>query len=316
VSTSSRPIANGSASALARVRWKGEETFRTLSYYFSIRWNAEAAGEHVRRTLGNFVAPRDPSEYAEPRTPGLPPQYSIVKSGRTYTLFFGDGTLRSNNRLGVVLGRLFWHVNQHTIRRTGDFLLIHAGAVSTPGGEGILLPARSGGGKTTLTTALVRAGFQYLSDDAAPVDPVTGTLYPYPKAISLKEGPVPVFPDLYASRKRADWVDGHWIRPTDIRPGAVGGPCRIRFVVAHEYRPGAPTHVAPLTAAQGAMELLNNALNLFFYRSRALPLVADVARGARSYRMISGDLDDAVRAITELTNGRPERGNPGRLAKG
>jgi hypothetical protein len=306
----------GSAPALDRVRWKGEQAFRVLSYYFLIRWNVEEAEEHIRNSLGDFAIPQDPAETeigdSLRRAVGLPLRYSIVKSRSTaypYNLLFGggeyaSGELMAGKKLGALLGMLFWHVNQFAIRQTGDFVLIHAGAVSTPAGEGMLLPARSGGGKTTLTTALVRAGFQYLSDDAAPIDPISGTLYPYPKPISLRDGNAPVFPDLHQSEKRANGVTGVWLRPGHIRPGAVGGPCRIRFVVAHQYRPGAPTEITRVTPAEGAMDLLNNSLNFPRYRSRALPLVADIVREARSYHLVSGRIEEAVRAITELTDGR------------
>jgi len=42
-------------------------------------------------------------------------------------------------------------------------------------------------------------------------------------------------------------------------------------------------------------------MNLPRYRARALPLVAAVVRRARSYRLVSGDLQEAVSAITELS---------------
>lgn len=302
--------------ALDRVRWKGRQAFRVLSYYFLIRWNVEKVEDLVRNSLGDFAVEPDLAETeigdGLRRSAGLPIQYSILKSRSTahpYSLFFGGGEhggdeLMASNLLADVLGKLFWHVNQFAIRQTGDFVLIHAGAVSTPAGEGMLLPAHSGGGKTTLTTALVRSGFQYLSDDAAPVDPISRTLYPYPKPISLKDRHDPVFPDLHPSGKRTDWVSALWIRPGQIRPGAVGEPCRIRFVVGYQYRPGAPTEISPVTPAEGAMDLLNNSLNFPRYRARLLPLVADIAREARSYRLVSGDLDEAVRAITAVTDGR------------
>jgi Uncharacterised nucleotidyltransferase len=44
-------------------------------------------------------------------------------------------------------------------------LLMHAGCVSTPEGEGILLIADSGGGKTTTTLTMATFGFHFLSDD-------------------------------------------------------------------------------------------------------------------------------------------------------
>jgi hypothetical protein len=142
----------------------------------------------------------------------------------------------------------------------------------------------------------------YLSDEGGAVDPISHKLYPYPRALQLKPGHADVFPDLYGESNGSDWVEGSkFIHPSDIRPGAVGSPCPIRFVIAHEYRRDTPTELTPLTPAQGVMELLTNSLNLPRYRSRALPLVAQVARRARCYRLASGNLDEAVRTIIALT---------------
>jgi hypothetical protein len=290
---------------LDRIRWKGEESFRVLSYYFSVRWNVQAAGDRLRYALGDFIVQPDPEETPEIWAPGLPPLYSIVEhrsASDRYHLLYGEGTMFSSDVLEDLMAQFFWHVNTQTIRSSHDFLLIHAGSVSTPAGDGVLLPARSGGGKTTLVTALVRAGFSYLSDEGGAVDPVSRKLYPYHRALTLKEGHAKVFPELYGSVNGSSGFGGQkWIHPADIRPGAVGVPCRIRFVIAHQYQPEATTHVIPITPAQAAMELLTNSLNLPRYRSRALPLVADVVRRARSFRMVSGNLDEAVQAIVDLT---------------
>jgi hypothetical protein len=277
-----------------------------LSYYFSVRWSLEAAGEYIRHVLGDFAVPRDPDEYNYIWTPGLPPQYSIVRrrSGKLrYRLIYGDAVMQTAYTLNDLLAHLVWHISSQVIRQTGDFLLIHAGAVSTSAGEGVLLPAPSGHGKTTLTTALVRAGFLYLSDEAGAIDPISRRLYPYQRPLILKDGHAKVFPDLYRNANGSAPAGAGMChaRPEALRPEAKGGPCRIRFVVAHQYRRGAPTQITPLTPAQGAMELLNNALNLPRYGSRALPLVADVVRRARNYHLVSGDLDEAVQAITDVT---------------
>lgn len=281
-----------------------------LSYYFSVRWNVEGAGDRIRYALGDFAVPPDPAERPDVFASGLPPQYSIVARRRSeehpYHLLYGEDIMMSSDTLGTLVTNMFWHINAQTLRQSSDFLLIHAGSVSTPAGEGVLLPAQSGGGKTTLVTGLVLAGFLYFSDEGGAVDPVSRMLYPYPRALTLKAGHSQVFPDLCERVNGFDWSEGsRWIHPTDIRPGSVGSrPCPIRFVIAPEYRAGAATELTPLTPAQGAMALLTNSLNLPRYRSRALPLVADVARRARCYRMVSGDLDEAVQAIIDLTSRR------------
>jgi len=299
---------------LDRIRWKGEEYFRMLSCYFSVRWNFPQAQEMVRRTLWHLIVERDPDEHAFYAMPGLPPQYSIVKR-RTpvgqFHVVVEDKLVATNRQLGFVIGQLLWHVNGQALRRSGDFLIIHAGAVCSPQVEGVLMPATTGSGKTTLTTGLVRAGFSYLSDEAGCIDPVSGMLYPYPRPLSFKLGNDLVFPDLYEGDNGwgKNWGERH-ISPTEMGPFPIGGPCPIRYVIAPKYVKGIRTELTPLSHVDGAMELLGNAFNLSLYGRRALPVVAGVVRRAKSYRLVSGDLEGAVRAITRLTSRRKRGASP------
>ena len=299
---------------LERVRWKGEATYRVLSYYFGVRWNSAPIGDYVRSVLEPFAVPPDPREQRNPPTPGTPPTYFLVdrrvSDGARYRLLYGDdrafATMIQSPQRADILQHLFWNINSESTRRTGDLLLIHAGAVLTPAGDGLLLPAPSGSGKTTLVAGLVRQGFGYLSDEAGAIDPVTGRLHPYPKALALKGAPSELFPELKAGNGRRDLLPGIWhVRAQDIRPGSVGGPSEVRFVVAPRYRRGARTELSSMSRAAGVVELGDNTMNLLFYRSRALTLLARVVARARCYRLEFGDLVEGVQAIERLTRGRP-----------
>jgi hypothetical protein len=299
-STTADPLAE-----LEGVRWHGEVTYRVLSYYFSVRWNWVEGGKYVRRVLETFAVRPDPAEERNPPTPGLPARYSIVARGRgrerRYKLFYADGRMLSSPEGSNLLERFFWHVNAETIRRTGDFLLIHAGAVSTPAGEGVLIVGGSGSGKTTLTAGLVRRGFAYLSDDAGAIDPVTHRLYPYPKALSVKEGHPDLFPEWATSGVAGLPRNERHVLAEDIRPGCVSSPCDVRFVIAYRYEKGIETTLAPITPAIGILELSRNALNLPVYGSRGMTLLAEVAREAKHSMLVSGSLGDAVESVAELT---------------
>jgi len=285
---------------------RGGSTFRVLSYYFELDWDWPGVGQYVTHVLGHFEVPPDPSEQRNPPTPGLPVRYRLVDEGPgtedRFRLYHGEATKIGSDSASEVLFHLFWHVNSEAIRLTGDFLLIHAGAVRTPGGQGIVLPGPSGAGKTTLVAALVRGGFAYLSEEAAAIDPVERKLYPYPRAFTMKRELTELFPDIQIPPARTGWVNGQiHLRAEDLRADSLGSPCDVGFIIAPRYLEGAPTEVTPMTPAEAVVELGRNALNLSVYGSRALPVFGDVARGARSYRMVSGDLDDAVRTVRALT---------------
>jgi hypothetical protein len=65
-----------------------------------------------------------------------------------------------------------------------DRIFIHAGAVSWSG-KGIILPANSFRGKTTLVSELVKLGAIYYSDEYAVIDG-DGNLHPFAKMLSLR----------------------------------------------------------------------------------------------------------------------------------
>ncbi|MGH2572302.1 MAG: hypothetical protein ACRDGU_02240 [Actinomycetota bacterium] len=296
-----------SKARLQRIRWQGESSFRVLSYYCTVRWNRSQLGNYILKVLGGFAVDHDPNEFRNPPTPGYPPRYSVLDLGtpkdkRRYRLLFGDEVMITGSHPGDVLTHLFWHINSETFQKTGNFLLVHAGAVATPAGEGILLPADSGSGKSTLTAALVQAGFRYLSDEAGAIDPVTRRLYPYPKALSFKKSQSDVFADLRRKFDGSRLLKRQWhLRAEDLRPEALGGPCQVRYVIAPQYEAGADIRVTPMSRAEASVELARCALNLRVYRERALPLLADVSRGARAYRLRLGDLREAVEAVAGIT---------------
>jgi hypothetical protein len=153
----------------------GDAYFRVLGYSFALRWNAEELGIPATKVLAPFRAPPDPDdEEGSPLACSAP--YSLLLGPgepAAFRVFHGDAVLIEGAEANAVLPYFFWHVGLQAARRTGSYLLVHAGAVSSPFGDGLVLPGSSGAGKTTLVAALVRAGFGYLSDETAPLDPVS-----------------------------------------------------------------------------------------------------------------------------------------------
>jgi hypothetical protein len=293
---------------LEEIRWKAQVYFRCLGYYFSVRWNRKQLGDAVQHVLGVFSVAEDWEERRNPPTPGLPHEYSLIDRGTgsepRFELLYGDYVIKTGAAHADVLDHLFTHVNGEVFRRTGHFLMVHAGAVVSPTGEGVIFPGGSGFGKTTLVAALVQDGFGYLSDEVAAIDPVRRRLYPFPKTLNLKEGSFGLFPELRAQAGRLPFIRHQWhLRPDDIRAGAVAGPCSMRYVVFPRYEPGASTAVMPVSRASAVRDLMPGIFNLSMYGARALELLSDAVSSARSYRLVTGDLAAARAAVAALTSG-------------
>jgi HprK-related kinase A len=72
------------------------------------------------------------------------------------------------------------------------YLLLHAGAVERDG-RALLLTGASGAGKSTLSALLGEAGWRFMGDEFALLNPETGLVHPFPRAISLKNQSLALF---------------------------------------------------------------------------------------------------------------------------
>ena len=80
--------------------------------------------------------------------------------------------------LQMALGQRFW-------------LLLHAATVEKDG-RALILTGESGAGKSTLAALLGERGWRLMGDEFALLDPASGRLHAFPRAISLKNGAIDV----------------------------------------------------------------------------------------------------------------------------
>jgi hypothetical protein len=278
--------------------------FDVLDHRFVVTWNFARAGADIDAVLGPFRIDV-PTSHAGLAT------YALVDHRADATMRFDltyeGAVLWAGMHPADVLDHLFWHVNAEAFGRETARLLIHAGAVTTPAGSAVLLPATSGSGKSTLVTGLVhRAGFGLLSDEAAVVDPSTLLVSPYPKAVTLKGGLEGIIPELaelrdtVADRGRRQWH----LRADDIRPGSLADqPAPVSLVVFHRYAAGASTEVEQLTRAQTTVDLAKNTMNLKTFGRSGLATLAALTESAPGHRVTSSSLDDSIAVILDLAGG-------------
>ncbi|MGH2794542.1 MAG: hypothetical protein ACRDKG_09580, partial [Actinomycetota bacterium] len=232
--------------------------------------------------------------------------YRLEDGDRRSLLTLDDQVLLKNARRGNTFQHLVWHLMNNAVARAPDVLVVHAGVVVAPNGNAVVLPAASGGGKTTLTAALVRAGFDYLSDEMMAVDPTTLRVVPVPRSLFVKPGTFEALgmePPALSPEARS-FVDGAVpVTPDDLRPGSLGSPAAVRTVIAPRYVAGSPTRIERVTRAAGLTHLASQAFNLQeFGGPDGVRLLGEVARGASCYRLELGPLDEAVAAVSEAAS--------------
>lgn len=200
-----------------------------------------------------------------------------------------------------VLGYLIWHVNAQatTRRQMPDHVLLHA-AAATRSGRAVVLAAPMESGKTTTVSGLVRAGWGYLTDEAAAVRLDDLHVEPWHKSLAVDDGSWAVLPEL--AEHDAGGIPTQWQVPVSRIPGAqLADRTPIGWVVLPRYVKGASTSLDAVSPASALVEL---AASTFQFREapvRHLDALADLVRAVDSYRLTVGSLDEAVETLTRMT---------------
>lgn len=107
------------------------------------------------------------------------------------------------------------------MERVSAFTVLHAATLASTQGA-LAVSGTSGAGKTTLTLALLEAGWSYYSDDFCPVHRKTGLVHPFPRSLWVRP------PGQKTSHQRT----GKVLFPVEGQGFSIGGPPRpLRWLV-------------------------------------------------------------------------------------
>lgn len=279
----------------------GEALYSSLDYRFAFEWDEHELGVLGCRLLDEFA------ERVAPRTPGFAPLTRYVAStesrakGPWYTLRVDAEIVTGAPRPEPIAEQLMWRSSATVIEECEAFLPVHAGAVSTPDGDGVLVLGDSGAGKTTLVGALVQEGYGFLSDEAGVIDPADGTLHPWPRPLGFMLGTQQLARFAGVVEQGFPGRDGsRIILAGQLRLDPIGPRCPVREIVDYRFRAGAETAIRTLSSGEAVVAMGRSAPGLRRHGQSGLRLIAGLAEGARKHSLISGELDQAVRALREL----------------
>jgi hypothetical protein len=163
------------------------------------------------------------------------------------------------------------------------------------------LPGASGAGKTSLVAGLVREGWSYLSDEAAPIDPETMLVEAYPKPLSIKPGMFAGSAELLDPDRSWPISSSEWlIDPERVRIGCLADPSLIRLIVMLERDPRRSAQATALTKADAVVRLAEHVSNRAVWGGAAVATLGRVAAGAESFVLRTARPEDALRAVREL----------------
>lgn len=194
---------------------------------------------------------------------------------------------------------------QRALESSRDTIALHA-AVVARGDTGLLLCGPSGVGKSSLTLALLDHGWDYLSDDFAPIAVESGRVLPVPKPIHSKDPAV--WERLLERWQPPDWVPA----PTRscLVPATVWHvmeePVEARVIVFPHFDPFATPSTRPMTAAEATARCGANLHGLSRLDRRALGVVARLGSAARSCELVYGSSAEALAMVDQMVTDNAE----------
>ena len=211
------------------------------------------------------------------------------KSGRC-ELYHVDRVI-ADGPASEVFGAFEHMVRLRFAQNSPTHFFLHAGAVAYQG-AGIVIPGASFSGKTTLVSALVRAGAEYYTDENAVLDG-QGLLHPYPKPLGVRE------------------VPGEWTQTAQTVDdlGGVGGtePVPVRLVVVSEYRPGAGWEPVTLSPADTVLTLMQFTVGGLDRPADSMQVMRRAAEGVTALKGDRGDADAVAAELMDRIRGpQPE----------
>ncbi len=155
------------------------------------------------------------------------------------------------DELGDAVRSLHHTLIKRFIDSRSDLVWIHAGAV-TFGGEALLLVAPTGHGKSTLVGEFLDWGCSYLSDDVAPIDPISWGVLPFPVSPWKR----------VSSQARVPAERLHEVPkvPVQLLPTAIGmgrAPLRQIYFLCHDERLETNS-IAPCSPAAMVLQMARN----------------------------------------------------------
>jgi len=222
---------------------------------------------------------------------GRPPKVSLWQGDKQ--LYFGD----SKHALAYIL------INEMIYRFIVDHkadLAIHSAALSRKN-TGILIPGKSGTGKSTLAAWLTSKGFNYLTDELVFLSN-NGVIKPLTRPISLHSDAVSVLDDLVGLDKERILAGQRGIMVPHRVLNTNHVPCtpvlsRILFL---DYQHGFGVELKKLSSAKSCFKLIECHVNARNMPDHGFGQLAALTRQTESYQLTYGGFDgllDTLRPI-------------------
>ncbi len=179
-----------------------------------------------------------------------------------------------------------------------ELYFLHA-AVLARNGSAFLFPAPAGSGKSTLAWALLKRGFEYLSDELAPLNLENLEVLPFPRPLCLKEDP-PSGHEITTptvTTERAIYISAAHL------PASKTSPIKVEAIFFPRYDPqhldGEPNRVS---TARATSRIYVNCLNALAHPENGLEGAESIALRVPCFELSTADLENACGGVGSVVD--------------
>lgn len=187
---------------------------------------------------------------------------------RPSVMVAGDYMLPGAAPLSLAHGLLAAEMGMNLQMALGEkrYLLLHASSVERDG-RIVLMTGESGAGKSTLAALLGERGWRLMGDEFALIDPATGLAHAFPRAISLKNGAIPLIEAIVNPARLGPVLEAtpkgriRHLRPNAEALATMDRPGRPALILFPRYGADFAPEVRPVGTAETFVRLTQASTN-------------------------------------------------------
>ncbi len=243
-------------------------------------------------------------EYSGP--PVHPPHFTYrlsadQENGRL-RLYVGD-RLESEMTAAEMAVYLINQTCYHLAYHSCGGVLLHAALLSRAG-KGILLPGKTGQGKSTLAAWLIHQGFDYLTDELVYIPDGSSECHGLTRPLNLKSGARPLLQTVFGlpEENPTIWRSSN----VDLIPPELLGPVQVlreaplHTILFPNFQPQATFELQPLSRAQAGLALMQCLINARNLPEHGFPEITRLSRQVPAYRITYPGFDPLPGALGQL----------------
>ena len=217
----------------------------------------------------------------------------------------GDYVLPDAAPLPLAMGLLAAEMGMNLQMALGQkrYLLLHASSAEKDG-RALIMTGESGAGKSTLSALLGERGWRLMGDEFALLDLEDGTLRPFPRAISLKNGAIRVMEGEVAADRFGPRLEGtpkgviRHLRPNGNAIDGMAQSAKPALILFPRF--GSKADARPVGQAEVFMRLTQASTNYVALGGAGFDALTGLVRSCPSAAIDYPDTDAAIGLVDEL----------------